>query len=246
MIASLMMYDRPELAAAHGRLWAAIRAALHDVGIDAPEVLSQQVEAFHVWRHPDLVLSQTCGMPYRLALHDQVALVGTPDYGLEGCAPGYYRSALVVRADDPHGDLAAYRTARLAYNQRHSQSGFAAPYWHMLPHGGLPDVRVETGSHLASAKAVAEGQADIAAIDAVSWRQILVYEPFADALRVLDWTTPTPGLPLITARHRDRGMIFDAVQHALAGLAAQDTAALGIKGLIHIPKAAYLNVPTPP
>lgn len=245
MIASLMMYQRPELAAAHDRLWTGIRARLHSAGIDAPEALSQDAEEFFVWRHPEMVLSQTCGMPYRLWLHDQVALVGTPDYGLEGCAPGYYRSALVVRADDPRDDLAAYRDARFAYNQTFSQSGFAAPYWHVQPMGVFFENRLHMGQHMASARAVAEGQADIAAIDAVTWRNAQTFEPFAQGLRVLDWTTPTPGLPLITALGRDTDAVFDAVQGAIAALSAEDASALGIKGLVRISKEAYLSVPNP-
>ncbi|GAB5448118.1 phosphate/phosphite/phosphonate ABC transporter substrate-binding protein [Gymnodinialimonas sp.] len=245
MIASLMMYQRPELAGAHDRLWAGIRMRLQSAGMDAPQALSQDAEEFLVWRHPDLVLSQTCGMPFRLWLHDHVALVGTPDYGLEGCAPGYYRSALVVRADDPREGVAAFHDARFAYNQSFSQSGFAAPYWHTQPHGFFTERRIQTGGHLASARAVAEGQADIAAIDAVTWRNIQAFEPFAKALRVLDWTTPTPGLPLIAARHCDPDVIFDAVQGALEKLSPEDADALGIKGLVRIPKAAYLSVRNP-
>lgn len=245
MIASLMMYQRPQLAAAHDRLWQAIRLALRDVGIDAPEALSQEAEEFSVWKHPDLVLSQTCGMPYRLWLHEAVDLVGTPDYGLDGCAPGYYRSAIVTRKDDPRGDLAAFRDARFAYNQTFSQSGFAAPYFHVGPEAFFTDI-LHTGGHVASARAVAEGRADIAALDAVTWRNIEAFEGFADRLGVLDWTAPTPGLPLITAKGRDTDAMFGAVKSAIAGLSPEDAKALGLKGLIRIPKEAYLSVPNPP
>ncbi|OAN70702.1 hypothetical protein A8B78_04420 [Jannaschia sp. EhC01] len=246
MIASLIMYQRPELAAAHDRLWQGIRARLQDTGIAAPEALDQDAEEFSVWRDPDLILSQTCGMPFRLWLHTHVALVGTPDYGLKGCAPGYYRSAIVVRADDPRGDIAAFRDARFAYNQTFSQSGFAAAYWHVEPMGFFFDNRLHTGQHLGSARAVAEGCADIAAIDAVTWRNTQTFEPFADGLRVLDWTAPTPGLPLITAKGRDTDVMFEAVQGAIAALSTEDAAALGIKGLVRIPKNTYLSVPNPP
>jgi len=90
MIASLMMYQRPELEAANNRYWNSIRTNLADAGIDSPKNLSQDAEEFSVWKHPDLVLSQTCGMPYRIWLHDKVELVGTPDFGVEDCPPGYY------------------------------------------------------------------------------------------------------------------------------------------------------------
>ncbi len=246
MIANLMMYARPQLDEAHQRYWALIRASLCDAGINAPENLSQDAEEFAVWRHPELVLSQTCGMPYRTWLHDQVTLVGTPDYGLDGCPPGYYRSALVVRADDRRSDLAAFQDAVFAYNQTFSQSGYAAPYWHLEPHGFWFENRVQTHGHLKSAHAVSEGRADIAALDAVSWRLMSAHENFASELRVLDWTQPTPGLPLITAQGNDAAAIFEAVQSGIERLDPSDREAFGLRGLVRIPKESYLAVPNPP
>lgn len=246
MIASLMMYQRPQLVGPHNRFWALIRAALHQRGIDSPEALSQDADEFAVWQSPELVLSQTCGMPYRTWLHEDVALVGTPDYGLEGCPRGYYRSALVVRADDPRDTLEAYREARFAYNQSYSQSGYAAPYWHLNSHGFWFENTLHTEQHLNSARAVAEGQADIASLDAVSLRLMEEHEPFAARLRVLEWTEPTPGLPLITALKDRSAAIFDAVEQAIANLDGKDKMHLGVKGITKIAKESYLAVPNPP
>ncbi len=246
MIASLMMYQRPELEGAHLRLWAAIRANLADEGIDAPEALSQDAPEFDVWLSPDLVLSQTCGMPYRLWLKDRVALVGTPDYGLEGCPPGYYRSPFVVRAEDPRSTLAEFRDAVFAYNQVFSQSGYAAPYAEAAKAGFWFENRVQSHGHLWSAEMVAQGKADIASLDAVSWRLMQRYEDFAAGLRVLTWTDPTPGLPLITATSKDATAVFRAVDAALRQLDEPDRDSLGIKGLVHIDPATYLSVPNPP
>nr|WP_044007743.1 PhnD/SsuA/transferrin family substrate-binding protein [Jannaschia sp. CCS1] len=245
MIASLMMYQRPELAQAHDRLWLGIHERLRSAGIHAPDALSQDAEEFFVWRHPGLILSQTCGMPYRLWLHDQVALVGTPDYGVQGCPPGYYRSAMIVRADDTRDTVAAFKDARFAYNQTFSQSGFASPHRHVTPLRFFFETRIQTGAHTASARAVADGTADIAALDAVTWRNLQRFEAFAKELRVLDWTSPTPGLPLITAKGNDTEVIFAAVEGAIGAMGPEDRAVLGLQGLIRIPKAAYLNVPNP-
>ena len=88
MIASMMMYARPQLAGAHDRFWDLIRDELGKRGIGSPKELSQTAEEFEVWTDPALVLSQTCGMPYRLWLHEKVELIGTPDYGLESCPIG--------------------------------------------------------------------------------------------------------------------------------------------------------------
>ncbi|MFG6529622.1 MULTISPECIES: phosphate/phosphite/phosphonate ABC transporter substrate-binding protein [unclassified Sulfitobacter] len=246
MIASLMMYLRPETAEATGRYWALIRDALHAQGIPAPERLSNVAEEFAVWTAPDLTFSQTCGMPYRLWLHDRVTLIGTPDFGVEGCPPGYYNSVFVVRANDPRETISDFHAARFTYNQTFSQSGYAAPYAHCRARGFWFSERSQSHSHRASAKAVAEARADIAALDAVSWRLIESHDAFAGDLRVLERTAPTPGLPYIAAAGADAVATAAAVRAAIGGLMAADAATLGLRGLIDIPKAAYLAVPSPP
>ncbi len=246
MIANLMMYRRPELDGVHERYWSLIRANLAAAGIDSPESLSQDAEEFEVWRSPDLVLSQTCGMPYRLWLHGEVAIVGTPDFGIDDCAPGYYNSPFMVRTDDERAMLDEFSNARFAYNQTFSQSGFAAPYNHLTKRGWWFDDLLHTGQHLESARAVAGGHADIAALDAVSWRLMQQHEEFAAALRVLEWTEPTPGLPLVTALGNDVDAIFEAVQRSIGDLCDDDRTALGLAGLVRIPAEAYLAIPNPP
>lgn len=241
-----MMYERPQLAAAHARFWQLIRHQLAGFGIDSPESLSQEAEEFGVWLNPELVLSQTCGMPYRLWLHGQVNLIGTPDYGIEDCPAGYYRSPLIVRVDDPRSKVVEFQHDTLAFNQAISQSGYAAIYWHTDKLGFWFDNKLHTGQHLASAKAVADGKADIASLDAVTWRLIKRYESFAENLRVLEWTEPTPGLPLITSLRHDPDDVFTAVSKAVAALDPEDKTLLGINSIVKISAEDYMAVGNPP
>ena len=247
MIASLGMYDFGPAQAANDRLWALIRTGLRGRGIDAPEALTRGEHAYwDAWQSPDLILSQTCGYPFRARLHDRVTYVGTPDFGVEGCAPGYYRSVFVVRADDPRRTLAEFDGARLAYNEPLSQSGWAAPQTHAKKLGIRLLPALQTKGHRLSARAVAEGRADIAALDAVTHALMLGHDPEADALRVIALTDPTPGLPFITAEGRDPAPIFDAVSEAIAALPPEDRACLHLKGFVKIAVTDYLAVPNPP
>ena len=245
MIAALPMYDRAETRAAIDRLWSAIASRLRAAGIDAPAGLTRGADAWELWQSPDLLLAQTCGLPFRAHLHRRVALVGTPDYGLPGCPPGYYRSVIVARAADAAPGRAPERP-RLAYNDALSQSGWAAALDWATAQGLRFSALVETGAHAASAAAVAGGQADIAAIDAVTWRLLRRHDPAAAGLRELARTAPVPGLPLITARGRDTRAIAQAVTGAVAGLDRADRAALGLVGLAQIPAGEYLALPVPP
>jgi ABC-type phosphate/phosphonate transport system substrate-binding protein len=238
------MYDRPETVAANDRFWALIREGLGRRGVAAPERLTRgNGDPFATWLSPDLVLSQTCGFPYRARLHGHVTLIGTPDYGVEGCAPGHYCSRIVVRADDPRAGLAAFRGARVAYNEALSQSGWAALAHHAPELTEGPVIR--TGGHARSARLVADGGADLAAIDAVTWALLARDEPFAAGLRVITSTQPTPGLPLIAAPGADREATRAAVAEAIAALDPADRATLLLRGLADIPAEAYLAVPTP-
>lgn len=246
MIATLPMYDWAEVRGPTDRLWALMRAALAARGIAAPDELTRGGDMWADWQSPDLVLGQTCGFPFRTRLHGGVALVGTPDYGLPGAAPGHYYSQLVVRLDERR-DLAACLAGTLAINGTDSQSGFAAPLNHAAALGLAVGRLLVSGAHVESARAVAEGRADIAAIDAVTWRLVLAHRPaIARALRVIDRTRPqTPGLPFITARGRDSAAIAAAIAEAIAAQTPDDRAALGLAGFVHIPAEQYLAVPVP-
>jgi ABC-type phosphate/phosphonate transport system substrate-binding protein len=247
MIASLGMYDFGPAMAANDRLWALIRDGLRARGIDAPDALTRGEAAYWpAWAAPDLLLSQTCGYPFRARLHTLVTYIGTPDYGVEGCAPGHYRSVFIARRDDPRQTLADFDGAAFAYNEDLSQSGWAAPQTHAAKLGLSLPPALKTGGHRLSAQAVAEGRADIAALDAVTHALLMDDEPAMAGLKTVGMTDPTPGLPYIAAQAADAGAIFDAVAAAIQALAPADRAALRLKGITRIPTAAYLAVPNPP
>ena len=247
MIASLGMYDVGLAQAANDRLWASIRDDLRAQGWSVPDALTRGEAAYWpAWRSPDLVLSQTCGYPFRARLHGHVTLVGTPDYGLPDCPPGHYHSVFVARKSDPRRDLAAFDGARFAYNEDLSQSGWAAPQTHARRLGLHLPPTLCTGGHLVSARAVADGRADLAALDAVTWAMIQGVDPVAVALHVIDRTEPTPALPYITAAGTDPAPIFAALARAIATMVPSDRALLRLQGIKAIPDAAYLAVPNPP
>ena len=205
-VAALPMDDWPEVRAETDALWSAIGDGLRAAGVDAPAALTRPDDPWSIWRAPDLALAQTCGLPYAARLAGDVSLLGAPTYRIEDCPPGSYRSEIIVRADDPAERVEDLAGRRFAFNARESQSGwacFAASYG--APRAHFAEI-VPTGAHRASVRAVAAGEADAAAIDAVSWRLALRHEPAAARLRVLTRTAPTPGLPFITAPRDDAAL----------------------------------------
>ncbi|AZV78789.1 hypothetical protein EBB79_13525 [Parasedimentitalea marina] len=241
MIAHLGMYDRPETAAANDAFWSAIQAQLGN----GPDSLTRGVDFWEIWRSPDLLLSQTCGMPYRTRLYSEVQLVGSPDYGLPGCPPGYYNSVIVAHKTRQGAALAEFDGQRFAYNEALSQSGWSAPITHLRARHLMPGDLLESGSHQDSALAVAEGRADFASLDSLTWELIQKYDGFATDLVVIDRTDPTPVLPYITAMGRDAKPLFMAIKTAISDLSQDHRDTLHLKGLLAIPAADYLAVPTP-
>jgi ABC-type phosphate/phosphonate transport system substrate-binding protein len=239
MIAALPMYDRPELRAETDALWAAIRDALRARGIQAPDTLTRGRDPWSAWTDPGLVFAQTCGLPFRALLHDRVALVGTPDHALPGCPPGHYNS--VIMAARP--DLPA--RPRIAINDALSQSGWAALHGWMQAAAIAPGPVTVTGGHAASARAVAEGHADLAAIDAQTWRQLIRFDGADPALEIAR-TAPGPALPYVTAATQDPGPVRAAVTEAIHSLPAPVRAALDLRGIVPIAASAYTAIPIPP
>ncbi len=239
MIAALPMYDRPELRDHTDALWACICDALGGMGITAPPVLTRDRDPWDIWQSPDLVLAQTCGLPFRARLQGKVQLVATPDYGLPGCAAGYYRSVIIAR------DARLPDRPRVAINDPLSQSGWAALHdWARGRDLPLGPVSL-TQSHAASVRAVAEDLADIAAIDAQTWRQLIRFAGADPALEIAR-TPPTPGLPLITGMGQDPARIRSALAIALADVPAPSRRALDLNGFVHIRTETYLSPPIPP
>ncbi len=245
MHASLPMYALPALRDAHERYWALIRTALRAAGISAPDALNPNGIGTAFWSAPDLVFSQTCGMPYRTLLQSKVQIVATPDYAVPGCAPGYYMSQLIKRRDDPRSTLREFAGATVALNEYGSQSGFAA-LASAMQNAQITAGQVQiTGAHAASIEAVADGVADVAAIDAVTWTLLCAHHNAGAEVEAFAQTTPTPGLPYICSLSVDRQKVFDAVAAAMNDLTQADKDLLMLRGLVHLGPDVYTAVPTP-
>ncbi len=242
------MYDWPEVRPANDRFWASIADHARAAGLRLPERLTRDGDLWAQWEAPDLILSQTCGLPYRARLVGKVRILGSPDYGLEGCPPGFYASKIVVRARDRATAPTEWHGKRLAYNERRSQSGWASILNHAAQLGVGFKSEVASGSHRQSARMVAQGEADITAIDAQSWRLVQAHDPWAGDLQVIGQTEPTPATPFITAGHRDAEtvrVLRHALRQAVAEVSAQDRAQLHLRDVVDVDEALYLAVPTP-
>jgi ABC-type phosphate/phosphonate transport system substrate-binding protein len=223
-IASLPMYDVPELRRHTDALWAAIARALDARGVrGVPAELCRDRPLPSVWLDPELLLSQTCGYPLVRELAGRVQVVATPHYRVPLCQGSWYRSRVVVPRDSRAAALADLAGSVAAVNEPNSHSGMNALRAMVAPlAGGKPFFRrvLWTGAHRASLELVARGEADVACIDCVSFALFEAALPeLVGRVRAIDVTAACPGLPIITAASTSADEI-DAMRAALAEVAA--------------------------
>jgi ABC-type phosphate/phosphonate transport system substrate-binding protein len=221
-IAALPMYDYPELETAHDALWSALADRLIAAGVsDPPLKLTRTLGHFDTWRHPNLLLGQGCEYPLAKSFAGCVRLVATPRYAVPGCDGPRYRSAIVVRAEDPAETLGELRHRRCVVNEPDSNSGMNLLRAAIAPiaHGARFFESVSlSGSHRRSVDMVMSGQADVAAVDCISFAHIQRLQPSAAAdLRILCWTPASRSPPFITGIATDDAT-FQALRSALASV----------------------------
>ena len=248
MIASIGMYEFAKTRPALDVLWRDVAARLQARGIaDVPDKLTRGRSLASIWRDPYLLLAQTCGYPFLTELADTARIVATPVYDVAGCAGAWHRSFIIVRADAPYRALDELRGTSAAVNGYDSNSGMnlfraaLAPIAERRPMFASVSV---TGAHAASFAAVARGDADVAAIDCVSYWFIARESPdLAASVRILAETPTSPGLPLITHGETPDAhieIIRDALDSALASPALRDArAVLRLTGFAHLDAADY-------
>jgi ABC-type phosphate/phosphonate transport system substrate-binding protein len=215
--------DAPESLARRNADLPPVPGGIRDVSgtVIAPDPATLPPDKFDLhalWMHPALLFAQTCWGPMSLGMGSHVQVVGQPDYSdCEGGEGEFYSSAIVIRGDEspPFGlpapadggallPLGRMRGARFAFNSADSMSGILALGPDLATLGeslAIFSERLETGGHRASIRAVAEGKADVAAIDCRSWKLFKRFEPDVSArLQVVGWTARRKGLPFITAK----------------------------------------------
>lgn len=198
-LAELLMYVAPEpIRQANERWLTRILERFPSDRLDAGDL-----SLTDLWRSPHLLLTQTCGYPLMTALRGQVRVIGRPRYELPDSSAGNHCSLLLSRADDPRRTLPDFRDSRGVINGEDSNSGM-----NLLRHRLAPLHRdgqffasvAISGSHRESLRWLREDQADLAAIDSVTFAYLAQHAREEVAgLRVVTRSAFSPTLPYISA-----------------------------------------------
>ena len=185
---------------------------------------------------PALCFGHTCGYPLMMRLRDQVSPFCVPVFDVPGADGKLYSSHIIVSAESDIESVAQAEGKIAAMNNRDSNSGmnvFRHSVAKCKPSGKFFAQVVETGAHLHSLEAVADGRADIAAIDCVSYQLIEDRWPkLVKQVRSIGFSAKTCGLPFVMPANMfestDTSQIVENLNHALTMAPAQ------VKDLLHL------------
>ena len=243
------MYNVSErVRAGYEALYETLLAELRADGFREAVELVRDAQLPDFFKRPDVLLGQICGYPYLTQLRHYVRLLATPAYDFLGCLGADYSSAIVVRADSGITALEQARGRVAAANDIHSNSGMNA-----LRHAVAPLARDGrffgavhwTGSHRASLELVQQGEAALAAIDCVTLGYLQREQPYSmEELTVLQYTAPSPGLPIVAGKALPHEL-FQRLRAALLAPGAptvQLMDALFISGFQAYDNASYARI----
>lgn len=213
--AALPMYDLPEIRDETDALWQDILNGLHtrgaDVLVDFYRPKTEE-ETDAVLRHPRLLFSQTCWGPISCGVAPELHILAQPDFSpFAGGLGPLYRSAIIATgrgtnvspptSGEASVPLDAVVGKRLAFNDRVSLSGYLSITADVTTLTGdrkaFYSKGIHSGSHRHSVQMVANGTADIAAIDCRTWDLVQRFDEAAKQVRVIGWTQARKGLPYV-------------------------------------------------
>ena len=246
--ASFPMYDFEEVRGVHDVLWASVAQKLGRAGMEGvPAALNRSWGVHELWTDPGLLLSQCCGADLVGCYTGTLALVATPIYQAPGCDGCDYSSVVLVAEDSPATEMSDLRDTVCVVNSLESHSGANALRALVAPlnlRGRFFSRIVTSGSHPASVATVARGDADIAAIDCVTYAHLERYRPsLLQGTRQLCYTASAPGIPFVTRAgtapdriRRLQNALMEAFEEPEVRVAG---AAVFIGGVEILPRSAY-------
>ena len=211
-VASMPMYDMPELRSALDALWGGLARHLGREGVSSiPGKIVHDHALSDLWNDPCLWFSQCCGYDIVYKHAGTLRPIATPHYGAPDCEGYHYTSVVVVTEDADASDVLHMRGAVCVINGPESHSGMSALRALVAPvsrNGRFFSKTEVSGTHAASLEMVGRGDADVAAIDCVTYALIERYRPeMLAGTRRLGTTDRAPGIPYVTRCTEDEETI---------------------------------------
>ena len=246
--ASLPMYNLTEMRQANAAFWHTLRDLLTEAGVAAlPEGLDVARPPVPDRIGDDVLFSQTCGYPLETIFRGQTVRLGTPCYDAEGCEGPTHCGFFVVPINSRARTLRDLAGGTFLLNSRHSNSGMNLPrrtLAEIADRGAFFARVIETGSQPGNLDKIARGEADVTAVDCVTYALWRRHRPEAGKrTTIIARTPPSPAIPFVTSAATPPETI-EILRGALRKLArdsrfAAVRAGLLIKDIVDMPADRY-------
>lgn len=176
----------------------------------------------HLWRRVDIGCVQMCGYPIALDLADVVPLASPIPAAAWAGGKALSRTDLIVRDDSLFRTLSDTFGGTVGWTVAHSQSGFNALRYHLLPYRSEDRPRLYRRSvgNLVTARrildSVADGRIDVGPLDAYWHMLVRKYLPkLTEKVRILE-STETGPMPAFVAVPAMPSQTVDRLREAFA------------------------------
>ena len=219
-IASLPMYNFPEIRSALDTFWSGFVVHLKKEGVKhIPAALVHGSSVQSLWNDPELLVTQCCGYDLISRYKDSLIPVAVPHYSAPGCSGSEYSSFILVRDNNPVADVLEMQGSVAVINGPESHSGMSALRHLVASHSHkgrfFSDIKI-SGSHIDSIDFVKRGLADVAPIDCVTYALLEKHRPQTVwGLRVLGRTFCAPAPPYVI-RKEDESQLAERFWNALS------------------------------
>ncbi|MDE0046571.1 MAG: PhnD/SsuA/transferrin family substrate-binding protein [bacterium] len=206
----------------------------------------------HLWRRDDLGCVQMCGYPIARDLANVVPLASPIPAASWAGGKALSRTDLIVRDDAPFRTLSDTFDGTVGWTVAHSQSGFNALRYHLLPYRSADRPRLYRRSvgHLVTARrildSVVDGSIDIGPLDAY-WHMLFrnCMPQLSEKVRVLESTETVPMPAFVTVPAMPRRKV-DRLREAFAAAHTRPwfapfRASLLIEGFELVTRGAFLR-----
>ena len=184
--------------------WQFVRGYLKQQGIETgADLYDAKYNTISLAREGRLMLGQMCGMNFSRNVTRIPGYLGSFVLAEKGVPAGYYHSVIIAskKLENISIDDLPIHELRAAHSEKDSYSGRFALYQAL---GGSPTPcafgRVSyTGAHRGTLAAISSGQADIGAIDCLTWHMLQFACPEQVAkVKIIGTSPPVPAPPLVS------------------------------------------------
>lgn len=243
------MYDFPEVQNSTEKLLVALVGALESCNetahVQTPDS-SVHAELMNMWRSKDMVLSQSCGLPFMEELHQFVNVFGTPTWTDVSDERGRYQTVIVVRESLGVSSIAEVSGLRPVVSNTQSLSGWCSlgvVLSEVTTEPSFVQPFTQSGGHAMSLQMLHDDKADIASIDAATFRLLSRHRPaLVKNVRVIGYGPLVPATPFVVSKTCgvSTGQVFQAVEEVFQRPSLQEALNhLGISGFVRLANSDY-------